>query len=175
MERKISIKPSIEGGQIVGIEVEEVNLPLKSPVPLTELSKLVEAVEIFFQYVDVEKLGETIEEEELPEWKDEDLREFVIKNLRDSQALALKVLIDSKEVTREEYIETMKKLLGDEKFRGWSLGGLLAGITMKSKSWGYESPYTSEWRTEGNEWKCYYWITRDRYVPTIREALKERK
>jgi len=159
------------------MEVGNLTLPLKTEVPLDKLQELVEAVTTFLQYVDIEKLGKAIEEEEeeLPIWDKDELREFAIKNLRDSQAIALDILINTKEITREDFVSAMKTRLSDPKFRGWSLGGLLAGITMKAKSWGYESLYDSEWRTEGNESKFYYWIIRTEYIPVIRDALKERK
>lgn len=176
MNKKTSVKPVIEDGEIVKLEIEEVSLPLRQPLTLDELPQLIAAVEGFFRYVDVEKLGETLagEGEELGEWEDEDLRKFVLTKLRDSQAAALRVLTDSNQVTREQFIAKMKKLLDDDTFRGWSLGGLLAGITMKSKSLDNESPYESEWRTAGNKWKCFYYLTRDRYKPIIKKALEER-
>lgn len=176
MTEKISIKPIITSSKITGIEVEDVSLPLRGELSLNELSQLVEAVEAFFKYIDVERLGETLSEEEgLEEWNEKDLRKFVSTQLRDSQAVALRVLTESDDITREEFIQKMRKLLGDNTFRGWSLGGLLAGITMKSKSWGYESPYEREWRNVGNKWKCFYYLTREEYRDIISKALKERE
>lgn len=177
MSEKVSVKPVIQDGEIISVEVENVSLPLRGHLSLDELPQLVDVVERFFRYVDVEKLSESLieEEESLKEWKDEDLRDFVLTQLRDSQAVALGVLTESDEVTREQFVAKMKKLLADNTFRGWSLGGLLAGITMKAKSWGYESPYEREWRTVGNEWKCFYRLTKDRYRSIISAALKERE
>jgi hypothetical protein len=177
MSNKTSVKPVIQGSQIVSIEVQDVSLPLREALPLDKLSDLVEAVETFFRYVDVEKLGETLSEEDesLNQWKESDLRKFVLTQLRDSQAIALGVLADTKEITREDFVKKMKKSVQDEEFRGWSLGGLLAGITMKSKSWGYESPYNSEWRAVRSEWQCFYYLRREEYRPIIQKALKERE
>jgi len=177
MTEKISIKPVIKDNKINSIEVQDVLLPLKEELSLDELQQLVEAVEVFFKYVDVDRLRESLEEEEegLSEWIEKDLRKFVLTQLRDSQAVALKVLTQCHEITREEFIEKMRTLLGDSKFRGWSLGGLLAGITMKSKTWGYESPYDSEWRMVGNKWKCFYFLTSEKYRDIISRALKERE
>ncbi len=176
MTEKVSIKPVIRENKIISIEVKDVSLPLREELSLDELPQLVEAVEVFFKYIDVSRMRETIEEEEaLSEWTEEDLRKFVLTQLRDSQAVALKILTQYDEITREEFIEKMKKALGDNSFRGWSLGGLLAGITMKSKTWGYESPYESEWRTVGNKWKCFYFLVRKKYRDIVSKALKERE
>jgi hypothetical protein len=176
MSKKTYVKPVIQDGQIISIEIQDVSLPIKGSLSLNELPQLVDAVEKFFKYVDIERFGEALtREEELKEWDDENLRKFVTTQLRDSQSVALEILAESDEVTREQFLDRMKKRLGDEKFRGWSLGGLLAGITMKSKSWGYESPYVSDWKTVGSEWRCFYNLTRETYRPIIREALKERE
>lgn len=177
MSKKTSVKPVIQNGQIKSVEVEDVSLPLIRPLELTELPELIEAVELFFKYVDIEKFNEVISESDdaLDEWDDGDLRDFVKTQLRDSQAVALDILTENDEITREEFIEKMGKALNVKKYRGWDLGGVLAGITMKSKTYDdYESPYSSEWRTVGNKWKCFYQLTRERYRPIIRKALKER-
>ena len=177
MEEKISITPVIQSGKIISVEVQDVSLPLKKDLSIDELPKLVEAIEEFFKYVDIERFGELVEEEEeeFEEWDEEALRNFVLTRLSDRQALALKVLTESKEVTREEFIEKMRKLLNNNKFRGWDLGGLLGGITNKSQSLGYESPYRREWRTVGDEWYCFYSLTREKYREIIDKALKERR
>jgi len=176
MSKNISVKPIIEDGKIIKLEVEDVLLPLREDLSLDKLQQLISSVENFFRYIDVDKLGESlIDQEETPdEWKDKDLKKFVITQLRDSQAEALGILVASKVVTREQFITKMRKQLSDTSFRGWSLGGLLAGITMKSKSWGYESPYDREWRNVGNKWKCVYYLRRDDYRSIIKNALKER-
>ena len=178
MEQPLSVKPIIRGTEIVSLEVEDVQLPLKKKLSLDELPELVEAAEVFFKYVDIEKLSESIaeeEEKELPEWEDKALREFVSTSLRDSQAVALGVLVDYEEITRKEFIAEMRKRLKNTEYRGWDLGGQLAGMTMKSKSWGYERPFEKEWRTIGDKWKCFYSLRREQYRDIIRDALKERK
>lgn len=176
MEKPLSVKPVIRGTEITSLEIEDVQLPLKKSLPLNDLPKLVEAAEMFFKYIDIERLSESItEEEKLAEWEDESLREFVSTSLRDSQAVILGVLVDYEEITREEFINEMKKRLKDAKYRGWDLGGQLAGITMKSKSLGYERPFEKEWRTVGDEWKCFYRLSKEKYKDIIRNALKERK
>lgn len=178
MEKKLSISPKIMGSEIVSLEVEDVKLPLKKNLPLNDLPKLIEATEVFFSYVDIGTLSEYIaegeEEEELNEWKDEDLREFVSTSLRDSQATVLEVLVEYEELDREELIDEMKKRRSDPEYRGWDLGAQLAGITMKSKSLGYERPFAKEWRTIGEKWKCFYRLHRERYRSILRDALKNR-
>ena len=179
-EQPLSIKPLIRETAIVALEVEDIRLPLKKKLPLSDLPKLVEAAEVFFTYVDIEKLSESISEEEeeaekLPEWEEKALREFVVTSLRDSQAIAFEVLLDYDEVSRKDFISEMRKRLENPNYRGWDLGGQLAGITMKSKSWGYESPFEREWRTVGDKWKCFYSLRREKYNDVIRKALVERK
>ena len=179
MEESLSITPKIKGSEIVSLEVEDVRLPLKKSLPLDDLPNLIEATKVFFSYVDIGKLSESIaeveEEEELPEWEDKDLREFAIKSLRDSQAIALEVLVEFSELDREAFIEEMKERLDNPEYRGWDLGGQLAGITMKSRSWGYEKPFEKEWRTVRDKWKCFYSLRREKYRDVLRDALKERK
>ena len=178
VEKTLSIRPLLRGTKIVSLKVEDVQLPLKKSLSLEDLPKLVEAAEVFFEYIDIKMLGESIfeqQEEKLPEWENEALRNFVITSLRDSQAVLLGVLVEYEEVTREEFIDEMKKRLKDAKYRGWDLGGQLAGITMKSKSAGYERPFKKEWRIVGNEWKCFYCLSKKKYADIIRNALKERK
>jgi len=168
------IRPVIHGNQVVTIEIQNVSLPLKEPIPIAKLAELVDTIERFVKYVDIEKISEKLSKESLKKWTPQDLREFVLTDLRNDQATALKVLTESTEISRKEFVQKMAKLLGNERFRGWDLGGLLAGITMKSKNWGYESPYKSEWRPAGSEWECFYYLARSEYKDIIASALKER-
>lgn len=168
------IRPVIQGNQVVSIEIQNMSLPLREPIPIAKLAELVEVIERFGKYVDIEKLSERLPKESLKKWATQDLHEFVLTEIRDDQAVALKVLTEVTEISRKEFVQRMAKLLGKEKFRGWDLGGILAGITMKAKSWGYESPYKSEWRPAGKEWECFYSIARNEYRDVIVSALKER-
>jgi hypothetical protein len=169
------IRPVIHGNQVVSIEIHDISLPLREPIPVAKLAELVEVIERFAKYIDIEKLSEVLPKESLKKWVPQDLRKFILTDIRDDQAIALKVLVETTEISREEFIQKMAKLLGEQGFRGWDLGGILAGITMKAKNWGYESPYKSEWRSVGKEWKCFYSIARDEYKDIIASALKERE
>ncbi|QQG48279.1 MAG: hypothetical protein HY247_05880 [archaeon] len=167
-----AIKPVIEGTDITSVEVGNTTLKLKQTVSLDSLQELISAVENFSKFFDLTSLG-SADEGIKTEWNEQDLTQFLSKETREDQIVALKVLSDKGEVTREEFLNEMKKLLKNPGFRGWDLGGLLAGLSIRSRTWGYESPYIKEERREGNEWDTFYRI-KERYAPLIKKWLKER-
>jgi hypothetical protein len=80
-------------------------------------------------------------------------------------------------VTREEFVNEMKKHLNKPDYRGWDLGGLLAGITMKAqRGWGRESLYEIEWKYDSNQegYVCYYKLS-SKYASMIKRALEQVK
>jgi len=177
MKEKMSVKPVIRDSKVIGIEIGGVSLPLKKSLSFEELPDLVNSVDKFFTFIDVDRLGEilTKEEEKPKEWDDENFLRFILTQLKESQALAFRILVDVNEVTRKQFIAEMQKLLGDDQFGGWNLGGLLAGITMKSKSWGYENPIDREWRMIKDKEVCLYRLAKPRYRKIVSAALEKRQ
>lgn len=172
---KLSIRPVIQNSQIVSVEIEGASLPLRSPLAIDELPELIKALETFVQYIDVQKLGNVNGQEVSEnEWKESDLRRFVLNELSDNQATALRILVESEEITREKYVGEMRKRLGNKDFNGWALGGLLRSITVKSRNYGYSSLYEKEWRVVGNEYECFYRLSEGSYRSKIGAALEER-
>jgi hypothetical protein len=168
-----TIKPVIEGTEISSVEVGRMTLRLKQKVGIENLKDIIGAVEDFAKFFDLASISSSEEEEEGAPWEDSDLIEFLSKETREDQIAALKVMSDKGEVNREQFIEEMKKALKNPGFRGWDLGGLLAGITIRSHSWGCESPYIKDERREGNDWNTFYSIN-EKYAPLVKKWLKER-
>lgn len=172
---KISIKPVIQNNKIISIEIENMSLPLKTPLVIDDLAQLVKVLEDFVRYIDVEKLR-NISGQEVSgdEWKEKDLRGLVLGELSDNQAVALGVLAESKEITREKFVDKLKGKFGKNDFNGWDLGGLLRSITVKSRKHGYSTLYEKEWRVVGNDYECFYHLAKDAYRTVIRAALEEK-
>ncbi|NVM29734.1 MAG: hypothetical protein HWN65_12900 [Candidatus Helarchaeota archaeon] len=174
-EPEISIQPRILGNSITDIEVEGSKLPLRETVSIDNLSAVVESVRSFNKFIDLEwilkKLRE-IEEEQLSTWEARALHFFVEKELLENQAKAMEFLAKSGEVVREVYLDAMGPYLRKKDMA--SLGGLLAGITLRAKSRGHESPFIIEWKIVGNDYQCFYRLRRDTYAEPILKAAKAR-
>jgi len=108
------------------------------------------------------------------EWKEENLIRFVLTELSEPEAVALGVLARWNMLTEEEFIEKLKKLLNYDGFSKSDLSSLLLRIAMKSRRWGYESLYSTEWRIVNGEYRLLYFLTEEAYRSKIYKALKER-
>jgi hypothetical protein len=172
---QISFKPVIKNNKIISIEIENVSLPLRSPLAIDDLTHLVKALETFVQYVDVQKLGSiNSQETSASEWSEKTLHDFMLDELSDNQTQVLRILAESKEITREKLVDKLKEQLKDDNFSGWDLGGLLRSITVKSRNNGYPSLYEKEWKVVGNDYKCFYRLTKDAYRKVIQAASEEK-
>ncbi|NVM28269.1 MAG: hypothetical protein HWN65_05465 [Candidatus Helarchaeota archaeon] len=174
-EIEISITPKIMGSSITEIEVQGLKLPLREKVSIDNLSAVVSSVRSFNKFIDLKLILKKLAEvklKQLSPWEARDLHFFVLKELLETQAKAMEILAKSGEVVREKYLDEMGPYLRKKDMA--SLGGLLAGITLRAKSRGHESPFVIEWKIVKNDYECFYRLRRETYAEPILTAAEER-
>jgi hypothetical protein len=85
------------------------------------------------------------------------------------------VLSEQKRINRDELVFQLKRLLGDGKFGGRSLGGLLGGISKKMKKHRKDSIYLKQEREDEKQgWTCWYELA-TRYADTIYDFIHRKE
>lgn len=177
-ERNIIIKPIIRGNEIVAVEINQIELPLISNAKVSDLQELVNAIETFCKYFDLEELaGKRLAGKGriLKEFEPEELVNF-LNTLSPDQILVIKVLaeVGRNGLSRGDLVQKMKELLGETDFKGWDLGGKLAGISVRAhKTWGKESIFERCHIRKGSR-IVSGWRLKEKYLPIIRKWLQER-
>lgn len=114
-----------------------------------------------------------IRDEEMT-WSERDLLKF-LEDATPRQLCFLKVLSEQKRINRDELVFQLKRLLGDGKFGGRSLGGLLGGISKKMKKHRKDSIYLKQEREDEKQgWTCWYELA-TRYADTIYDFIHRKE
>jgi len=86
----MKIQVSKDGKQVVAVEIDEKIWQLKKPMPFSELPELTKHISYVVEHVDFGREQE---------WSDEELADFLRKQLSDRQALLFKQLSESEDWT----------------------------------------------------------------------------
>ena len=171
------VYPTIRDGKVVSMDVSGINLQLAKPQPLASLGEIIDVVDSFSSYFDLHKLRDGAVENQFPEFSADELESFVAgPDLREDQAEALLILAENKEITTSPFIAALEKRTDRKNISTMQLGGMLAGVTMKSHSNVRESPYTNDWfRTSDDSWDRKYYLMDPAYAEAIKRGMERRK
>jgi hypothetical protein len=123
---------------------------------LSDLTQIVEALNILSSHLDFESIGEASEEED--EWLRDEIYVF-LNNRNSRQILFFEILSEHEEINREGLVQEMAERLSRLNYSGRNLAGTLAGIGIRTHSLEKTSLYNKEWREEEDGWNCYYSLT----------------
>ena len=152
----LKITPVIEGGHVITVEVNGEPLPLKAPIPISDLGNFIEKLEEVAKYIDFS--GES-------GWTDDDLEYFFIF-ITDRARNFFKILS-----TEGDWI-IRDKILSILKVGGRQLAGTLSSpgqyFTYNRK----EPLYEKELISSEDESQTYAYRIKPKYLESVREALK---
>lgn len=155
-ESKLQIKPIIEGGKIVYIEVGYEPLPLRAPIPLERFSDLISKLEALSEYIDFG--GES-------GWTEDELEIFTYIITNKAREFFQILASDGGWVSRETVQEKMH-------IKGRALAGILSSpgqyFSRNRKDPIYES---DKRREEGDEKENYYYRIKPEYLDSLRDVL----
>ncbi|HDM26944.1 MAG TPA: hypothetical protein ENG27_01355 [Candidatus Bathyarchaeota archaeon] len=161
----VEVKPVIKNGKVIRLEVCGMEWPLKKSIPVEDLLKVTESIQTLGEYVDFSGMRSI--KPALEEWQPEEIYKF-LEECNEVQRTFLKLLAENGEMTKEQLVDVMKKILNKPDFRGWDLGGALAGMGIRMGRLKKEPLYYIEKRRTGGKVTHYYRIN-EKYRQTIRK------
>jgi len=164
-DSEVEVKPVIKNGKVIRLEVNGLEWPLKKSIPVEELLQVMESIKILGEYVDFREMG-TIRPA-LESWSEEELFKFLDER-NETQKAFLKLLVEEKEILKEDAIRKMKTILNRPDFRGWDLGGALAGMGIRVRKLRKEPLYYIKHIRVGGSATCRYEIN-----PKYKEAIRK--
>ncbi len=173
----VEIVPTVRNGIVVELSVDGVKQPLKSGITVQSLQDLIGNVTMAAHYIDFRRTAEPAARmganSSLNPWAPDELQSFIENELKDDQIETLLVMSDGEERRHDKFLAAVGKKLGKE-VGSMKAGGMLSGISVKSKVKLHEPPHTIEERIVNGKWHRFYRLTKPEYANPIVKAAKGR-
>lgn len=154
----VKINPVIQENQIITVQVGDVHLPLRRPIPLSNFQDFIDKLQAISLYVDWE--GES-------GWTDNEVFDFLDNEITSGAMHFFEVLADNDDwINREE-------VLAELKISGKKLAGTLSSPGQFFSKYQKEALYKKEWKQE-NEDEVYtlYYRLNPKYSEVIKTFFK---
>ena len=123
------IEPIIENKEVVSLKINNRDIPLKKPMPISYFStKFLDSFSVIEEYFDISSIYEN--EPQISSWNKSELKDFLL-TLTETQYQILNILTEVKQVSREELIGKINALNLEDPIDNKKLAGIVAGLNRR--------------------------------------------